>query len=401
MKESDVKKKGRAYALKNAVHYSGKANQGAVISGLFAEGLKKEEMKKFGKIISEIVGEVNKLSLVEQEKEFEKLKDVVSEREVREGLPELPDVGKKGVVMRFAPSPSGPMHIGHAMTSSLSFLYVQKYGGKFYFRIEDTNPENICVPAYKMLVEEANWLFDNKVEFVIQSDRMEIYYKYVEKLIGLNSAYVCTCSQEKFKEFADFKENCPCRNNDKKENLMRWKMMLDRKGYKEGGAILRFKSNMQDPNPAMRDFPLARINETPHPRQKKKYRVWPLMNLAVTVDDIELKMTHIIRAKEHRDNAKRQEMIYKVLGEKFPWTAFLGRYKFTDLEISCSKTKARIEKGEFKGWDDSRLPFLASLKKKYKPSAFWKMAEHRGLSEVDKVIDKKDFFDILDKFNKE
>ena len=103
----------------------------------------------------------------------------------------------------------------------------------------------------------------------------------------------------------DNRKACNCRSLSVKENLERWKKMLDKKGYKTGEVVLRFKSSMQDSNPAMRDFPLARINETPHPLQKKKYRVWPLMNLAVTVDDIELKMTHVIRGKDHKDNAKR------------------------------------------------------------------------------------------------
>lgn len=125
------------------------------------------------------------------------------------------------------------------------------------------------------------------------------------------------------------------------------------------------------------------------------------MNLAVTVDDIEMKMTHVIRAKEHRDNAKRQEMIYKVLGKKFPVTMFLGRYHFKDLELSTSKTRKAIEEGKYSGWDDLRLPTIASLKKRgYKPEAFKAMAVERGISEVDKVISQKDFFELLDKFNK-
>ena len=61
------------------------------------------------------------------------------------------------------------------------------------------------------------------------------------------------------------------------------------------------------------------------------------MNFCVSIDDIEMKMTHIIRAKEHMDNAKRQKMIFDVLGKKFPWTGFLGRIHFTDLELSASK----------------------------------------------------------------
>ncbi len=399
----DLGKKARAYALKNAVAHGGKAMQGNVIAGLFNEGLKKNEVGKYVKDISKIVSEVNKLSLDEQKKELEGDKEIISERKVREGLPELPGAKKGKVIMRFAPSASGGFHIGHALTSSISFDYVMKYGGIFYVRIEDTNPENIYKPAYDMIKKESKWLFDGKAKVVIQSDRMELYYKYVEKLIRKNAVYVCTCESETFKYFVSEKKNCPCRKLDAKENMERWKKMLSKSkdAFKGGEAVLRFKSNMKDKNPAMRDFPLARINLTEHPRQKKKYRVWPLMNLAVTVDDIEMKMTHIIRAKEHRDNEKRQRMIYKALGKEkqFPWTGFLGRWKFTDMELSSTKFTQGIREGKYSGWDDPQLPTIASLKKQgYKPETFWKFAEHIGFSENDKVIDKKEFFRLLDSF---
>lgn len=394
-----LEKKTKAYALKNAISHEGKSQIGSVISALFNEGLKKSEVKEYSKKISEIVKEVNSLSIKEQEKEFEKLENEISERKVREGLEELPNAKK--VVMRFAPSPSGPLHIGHAMTASLSFLYVKKYNGKFYVRIEDTNPENIYKPAYKMIEEDSKWLFDDEAEIVIQSYRMRTYYKYAEELIRKKAAYVCICSGDEFREFSEKNKDCPCRNLSVKENLKKWEKMLNVNGFKQGEAVLRFKSNMKDKNPAMRDFPLARINITTHPLQKNKYKVWPLMNLAVAVDDIEMKITHIIRAKEHRDNAKRQEMIYKILGKKPPWTGFLGRFKFKDMELSTTKIRREIEKGKYSGWDDKKLPTLISLKKKgYKPSAFWKFAEQIGLSENDKVMDKKEYFTLLKSFNK-
>jgi glutamyl-tRNA synthetase len=396
----DFDKKARAYALKNALAHEGKAMQSPVISSLFNEGLKTSEVGKYAKKISEIILEINSLSIEKQEKEFKKLEKNVSERDAREGLEELPDA-EKGVVMRFAPSPSGPYHIGHAMTACLSFLYVKKYGGKLYVRIEDTNPENIYSKAYEMIEDESKWLFDNTAKFVIQSDRIKLYYKYIKELIKKKAAYVCTCPQEKFKEFADAKKNCPCRKLDVDKNLIGWEKMLDEKGYKEGEAVVRFKSDMKHKNPAMRDFPLARINLHKHPRQGNEYRVWPLMNLAVSVDDIEMKMTHIIRAKDHRDNAERQKMIYKVLGKKFPWTAFLGRIHFKDMELSTTKMREEIEKGKYKGWDDKRLPTIASLKKQgYKPSAFWKFSEQVGLSESDKVMDREEYFKLLNNFNK-
>ena len=327
---------------------------------------------------------------------------MVSEREVREGLEELPDVSKKGVIMRFRPAPSGPLHIGNIIGAGLpNSLYVKKYGGKFYVIIDDTDPEKVLSESYKNIKRDCDWVLGNVSKYIASSDRMELYYKYAEKLINLRKAYVCTCSSEKFKEFADFKQECPCRNNDVKENLYRWKKMLNKKGYPEGGAVLRFKSSMSDSNPAMRDFPLARINKTKHPRQKNKYRIWPLMNLVVAVDDMELGMTHIIRGKDHRDNAKRQKMIFDVFGKKFPWTFFIGRIKFRDLVLSKRKLNAMIKSGELSGEDDARIPTISSLKKRgYHPEAFAKFIEQRGLTEVDKVMDSRELFRIIDGFNK-
>ena len=415
----DLDYKIRAYALKNAIAHDGKAVQGSVISSLFHEGLKKEDVKKYIKSISGEIVNVNSLSVEEQMREFETLKDFISERETREGLAELPDAKEGKVVMRFAPSPSGPMHIGHALTFCLNLLYVKKYDGKLYLRIEDTNPDNIYPKAYKMLEEEAKWLSEGLAEVVIQSDRMNLYYKYAETLIKKNAAYVCTCSTEAFKEFVMQQKDCPCRKLSVKENMERWNQMLDKNGFKdskskdfgqsknskeffnEGDAVLRFKSSMKNKNPAFRDFPLARINTTKHARQGNKYRVWPLMNLSVTVDDIEMKMTHIIRGKDHRDNAERQKMIYKILDKKFPWTAFLGKIHFKDMELSMTKMRQEIEEGKYTGWDDKRLPTIASLKKQgYKPSAFWKFAEQVGLSESDKIMDKREYFLLLDSFNR-
>ena len=127
------------------------------------------------------------------------------------------------------------------------------------------------------------------------------------------------------------------------------------------------------------------------------------MNLAITTDDIEQGMTHIIRGKNHKDNAKRQKMIYKALGKSknYPWTAFIGKLHFKDLTLSSSKIREEIEKGKYKGWDDPKLPTLASLKKKgYKPEVFWKFVEERGISEVDKTISQKDLLEVLDNFSK-
>src|SRR3989338_2210228 len=399
----NFKKEIWGYALKNSLAHDGIPSAGSVISALFNEGLKKQEIPELMPQINKIINKIKSKDIEWQKIEFKKFESRVSEREIREGLSELPNVPKTGVVMRFRPAPSGPLHIGHIISNMINSLYVKKYGGKFYIIIDDTNPEETIFEAYKNIKEDCDWIFGNVCEYINASDRMKIYYRYAEELIKKNLAYICTCSQEEFKKFAEQKKECSCRKNSIKNNLEKWRKMLSKNGFAEGEAVLRFKSNMQDPNPAMRDFPLARINLHEHPLQKNKYRVWPLMNLSVTIDDIELKITHIIRGKDHADNAKRQEMIYKVLGleKKFPWTFFMGKIKFTDIALSKRKLNAAIKEGEYSGAEDVRLPTISSLRKrKYKPGAFAKFAEQRGLTDVDKVISQEDFFKAVDNLNK-
>jgi glutamyl-tRNA synthetase len=123
------------------------------------------------------------------------------------------------------------------------------------------------------------------------------------------------------------------------------------------------------------------------------------MNLAVTVDDIELGMTHIIRGKDHKDNAKRQKMMYKSLNKisKYPIVRFIGRMHLKEIKMSASEFTRDIVSGKYKGWEDERLPTLTSLKKRgYKPETFWKFVEDRGLSEADKIISFKDLLEVLD-----
>jgi len=403
----------RAYALRNAIEH-GKADAGKVLPKLFNHGLEKKDIGKIMPEIQKIVHEVNKLKAAEKEKEFESLKDLVHERD--EGrdtteMPELTDVSKNGIITRFSPSSSASaFHIGHIFTGMPSSLYVKRYGGKFYLRIEDTNPEKTTAECYKSFPEEADWIFGNVTEWYAQSDRMEKYYSFAEELIKKGFAFVCICEKEEHDEDSEYKKEqhkprhlCDCRNNKIKDNQEKWKKMLDKKGFGEGEAVLRFKTSSPEriTNPALIDFPLARVNLSKHPRQGNSYRVWPLMNLCVTYDDIEQKCTHIIRGKEHQDNAKRQEMIFDALKIKKPRSYFLGRYKFTDFEISKTKISERIKNGEFSGWDDIRLPLVRNFKRRgYQPEAFALMVSQRGLSGVDKVISREDFFRVLDNFNR-
>jgi len=405
----NIEQKMLAYALKNAVEHEGKCQSGAVLNPLFHEGLDRSEVKNVMPQINEIVKKVNSMSLDEQKSELEEAEKLISHRKERVGMPELEDVPTTGIITRFSPSSSASaFHIGHILTGMPSCLYVKKYGGKFYLRIEDTNPEKTVPECYESFPKEAEWIFGNITEYYAQSDRMDKYYRFITELLEKGLAFVCTCKKEETEEESNeseipkIREPCNCRYSSTHENEAKWRMMLDKEGFKEGEAVLRFKTNLDQKNPALIDFPLARINMTPHPRQGTKYKVWPLMNLCVTYDDMEQKCTHIIRAKEHADNALRQGMIFEALGIPLPHTYFLGRYKFTDLEISKTKITERIKNGEYKGWDDIRLPLARNFKKRgYQPEAFAKMVEQRGLSKVDKVMDQKDLFTVLNNFNRE
>jgi len=170
----------RKHALFNALRF-GKANPGKLIGKLIAEDKSlSANIKSLMPKINEIVSSVNRLTDEEIKYELQsKFPEILEKKEHKEKtLKELEGAENGRVIMRFAPSPSGPMHLGHAMTGGLISVYTRKYNGKIILRIEDTNADKIYEPAYSQLVEDANWLFGNVSEVWIQSDRIEIYYKY-------------------------------------------------------------------------------------------------------------------------------------------------------------------------------------------------------------------------------
>jgi len=219
----DIKKKFQekilAYALKNAIEHEGKAQAGAVLSPLFHEGLEKSQVKSIIPLIQEILKKVNSMSLDEQQKEFKKEQREVSHRETRkeDELPELPDIKeKKGhVVMRIAPYPSGPLHIGNTRQFMLNDEYVKEYGGKLYLIIDDTigSEEKKIIPeAYKLIEDGLKWLEIKFEKPIFKSDRLELYYKYAEELIKKGKAYVCYCSQEALREIEKIRKSVSTEN---------------------------------------------------------------------------------------------------------------------------------------------------------------------------------------------
>lgn len=393
----------RKYALQNAAMHDGKAHAGNVLGKVLAADTSlKVKIAKVKEEVELIVKEVNSLSLAVQLKELqERFPELLEKKEApKKELKPLENT-EHGVVMRFEPSPSGPLHVGHAYVLGLNHRYTQRYKGKLILRISDTNPGNINSFSYDAIPQDAQWLCSNGVhEFAIQSDRMQLYYDYAVRLLDEGHAYICTCSPEAFKAYNEQKSDCPCRSISRDENMKRWHKMNTE--YHPGDAVIRLKTDMAHKNPAMRDFPLMRVHEDEHARQGTKYRVWPLMNLAVAVDDIDMGATHVLRGKDHADNAKRQEFMYKALNHPIPQTLFVGRINFTGMEVSCSKTRPLIEAGTYTGWDDIRLPFLLALRRRgYQPGAFLKYAEEVGVTLNDKSVSKEEFFASINAFNRE
>ncbi|MBW6461956.1 MAG: glutamate--tRNA ligase [DPANN group archaeon] len=400
---ADIKARTRELALLNAKKFEGKANPKALLGALLAEFPDyRKNIKGLQEIINTITNEINSMTIAEQERAISK--EQITDRpkkEKRTGLPELKNAVKGQVVMRMEPSPSGPLHIGHAFPLILNSEYCRMYDGKMILRISDTNANNIYTPAYKMIEEDARWLTNNKIDSVIiQSDRMELYYRTMRKLIEKNHAYVCTCKPEDFKKLTDAKTVCPCRNQTTEKNMKRWQLMF--KGYKEGEAVVRIKTDIKHKNPAVRDWPAARINDEPHPRTKNKYRVWPLMNFAVAVDDHDLGLTHIIKGKDHITNTERQMYMYDYLNWKHPEFIHIGRINFKDFIVSTSQTRKAIDEKIYEGWDDVRIPFIRALKRRgFQPEAIQKIVIETGPSKTDKTVEITDFFKTIEKFNRD
>jgi len=391
----------RLLALQNAVKHKGTATPQALVGGMLGQHPKlRGQMQELLALLESSVQAVNALSLEQQEAELRERKPDFGKKEERAGLKPLPGAKEGAVVLRFEPSPSGPLHIGHAYTFSLNLAYAQQYKGTCYLRIADTNPGNISEEAYDLIPQDAAWLSEGAVsKAIIQSDRLERYYQHALTLIETGRAYVCTCPAGEFKGLRDEGLACPCRELGVEEQVARWHRMHEAPptGFEQGGAVVRFKSDIAHKNPAMRDFPLLRINETSHPRQGRKYRVWPLMNFSVAIDDLDMGVTHTLRGKDHADNAKKQALLHEALGHPTPVAISVGRINFEGFPVSCSATRPRIEAGEFTGWDDPRLPFLPALRRRgYQPAALRQYAVEVGVSRNDKSIALTEFFKHID-----
>lgn len=223
--------------------------------------------------------------------------------------------GTQKVVTRFAPSPTGYLHIGGARTALFNWLFARHHGGRFLLRIEDTDRERSTQGAIDAIFEGLNWLglgWDD--EPVYQFSRQEKHQAAAEKLIAEGKAYYCYCSPEELEEMREMAraEGRPprydgtWRDRDPGEAPAGVKPVVRFKAPQEGETVVRdhVLGDIRIANNQLDDLILLRSDGT------------PTYMLSVVVDDVDMGITHIIRGDDHLTNAARQSQLYAALG----WT---------------------------------------------------------------------------------
>tara|TARA_B100001559_G_scaffold83871_1_gene69710 strand:- start:2341 stop:4050 length:1710 start_codon:yes stop_codon:yes gene_type:complete len=364
----------RKFSLQNALEYDGAGQAGSVLGRLLSEKPElRTEAKRLMGIVSEEVAAANTLALEEGidavRAELERSAPEALEREKHskvEGLKALPG-DTSSVVLRFAPNPNGPLTLGHSRGVVINSEYAKLYDGKVVLRFDDTDTK-VKPPlsdAYQWIEEEYGWLAGRPADIVVRaSDRMPIYLEYATSMLADGHCYVCRCPAAEFRSFRESKEDCPCRSKDASENLSDWKSMNDGV-LVEGEAVVRVRTDMTLPNPALRDWPALRIQHTPHPMVGEQYRVWPLLDFQSAIEDYAQGVTHIVRGKDLMDSTRKQTLMYEKLGWEYPETLYWGRVKVHEFGgFSTSSMRASIEDGDRDGWGDLRLPTIQSLRRR-------------------------------------
>lgn len=366
-----IKEDAYRYAVKNAFLHGGKAEAGAVVGKIIA--LHKSEqgfdIKKAMPEIQEAVKRANALKKGELEKEFSRFEEEGYElkpKPKREGLPSIEFAERGGkIVTRYAPNPSGAMHFGHARQAILNHDIARKYNGKFILRFEDTDPKT-KVPledGERMFIEDLAWLGIKADETFTDSGRFSIYYEHMKKTIGLEKAYVCLCDNDEWKKKKAKGIACACRDFDKKKNLELFNKMLKHE-LKEGQAVLRIKTDIQHPDPSVRDWWAAKIVDKPNHPKLKNERVFPSYNFAAAIDDHLMGITLIIRGQEHAQNSTKQKFLYDYFGWEYPEAIHTGRVKSNIGVLSKSKINALMKTKGFLGFDDPRLGTIRALRRR-------------------------------------
>jgi glutamyl-tRNA synthetase len=220
---------------------------------------------------------------------------------------------------RFAPSPTGDLHIGGARTALFNYLFSKNNSGKFLLRIEDTDKKRSNKEAIDIILNGLKWLglnFDE--EIIFQSQNIAKHQKAAEKLLQSGKAYYCYVSKEELdqkrqeaqKEGKFFRFQSPYRDKiwQEREEKPHNNPVIRIKSQKEGISIINdlIQGKVKTPNAEIGDFIILREDGT------------PTYNLSVVIDDNDMKISHIIRGDDHLTNSFAQKLIYESLDLKLP-----------------------------------------------------------------------------------
>jgi len=217
---------------------------------------------------------------------------------------------------RFAPSPTGYLHIGGVRTGLFNWLYARHCGGTFILRIEDTDKERSTNESVQAILEGMAWMgLDYDEDPIYQSDRLERYKEVIDQLLDAGQAYRCNCTREELDKVREeqraqgikprYNRHCRDQHNPERpdvESVIRFKNPLE--GSVQFDDAIRGQIVIS--NEELDDLVITRANGT------------PTYNFAVVVDDIDMGITHVIRGDDHVNNTPRQINIFKVLSAALP-----------------------------------------------------------------------------------
>ena len=226
------------------------------------------------------------------------------------------------VATRFAPSPTGALHIGGVRTALFNWLYSKNQNGSFYLRIEDTDKERSKDEHKIQIIKSLNWIgIEHEGEEYIQSTKIDDHINVANELLKNGYAYKCYCSTEEIEEQKKrarqkkmpYIYNRKWRDTDEKDAPKDIKPVIRFKSKIEGSSILKdlVQGDVEIENNTIEDFIILRNDGT------------PTYNLSATVDDHQMGMTHIIRGDDHKINTFKQIQIYLAMKWEVPQFAHI------------------------------------------------------------------------------
>jgi len=250
---------------------------------------------------------------------------------------------------RFAPSPTGYLHVGGARTALFSWLFARKHGGQFILRIEDTDLERSTPESVQAILDGMQWLgLDYDEGPIFQTDRFPRYQEIIDQLMQQGQAYRCNCSRERLDEL---REDCMKRKEKPRyDGHCRHQDISANEPH-----VIRFR-NPDDGVVGFDDMVRGRVTFANNELDDliiKRTDGSPTYNLTVVVDDMDMEMTHIIRGDDHLNNTPRQINILSALGQKPPIYAHLPMI-LGDDGARLSKRHGAVSVMQYK--EDGYLP---------------------------------------------